>query len=184
MQNCTLPEASYWKNYSDPSEDITIVWNNTINTYKAIPMQTAMSAYFFASAETILAELTSPRARWLWACKWFAWIMISMDILISYKTIDDLKQETITDREILLKMKSFPKQRFVTMSDNNWNLKYGYINNKKHSFTSNYMEWHFALYHHFSLIKGPNYIAPRYYNNGLVQFNVQNNIYLFIFFFI
>ena len=53
--------------------------------------------------------------------------MLSMDILIGYKTMDDLKQETITDREILLKMKSFPKQRFVTMTDSNLNLKYGYI---------------------------------------------------------
>ena len=55
----------------------------------------------------------------------------SMDILIGYKTMNDLKQETITDREILLKMKQFPKQRFVTRTDNNLNLKYGYINNKK-----------------------------------------------------
>ena len=34
-------------------------------------------------------------------------------------------------REILLKMKPVPKQRFVTMTDNNLDLKYGYINNKK-----------------------------------------------------
>ena len=36
----------------------------------------------------------------------------SMDILIGYKTMNVFKQETITDREILLKMKPFPKQRF------------------------------------------------------------------------
>ena len=54
-----------------------------------------------------------------------------MDIFMGYKTMNDLKQETITDREILLKMESFPKQIFVTMTDNNLNLKYGYINNKK-----------------------------------------------------
>ena len=32
----------------------------------------------------------------------------SMDILIGYKTMNDFKQGTITDREILLKMKPFP----------------------------------------------------------------------------
>ena len=41
----------------------------------------------------------------------------SMDILIGYKTMNDFKQETITDREILLKMKPFPKQRFF---NNDW----------------------------------------------------------------
>ena len=40
-----------------------------------------------------------------------------MDILIGYKTMNDFKQETITDREILWKMKSFPKQRFF---NNDW----------------------------------------------------------------
>ena len=43
--------------------DIIIIGDNAAKTLKAIPMQTAMSAYFFASAEAILAELTSPRAR-------------------------------------------------------------------------------------------------------------------------
>ena len=101
----------------------------------------------------------------------------SMGILIGYKRMNDLKQETITDREILLKMKSFPKQRFVTMTDNNLYLKYGYINNKKSSFTSNYMECHFALYHHFSLVKGSYSFAPGYYSDRLVQITVVNNIY-------
>ena len=63
MQNCTLQEASYRNNYPDLTVDIAIVRNNIENTTKAAPMQTAMSAYFFASAEAILAELTSPRAR-------------------------------------------------------------------------------------------------------------------------
>ena len=56
--------------------------------------------------------------------------------------MSNLKQETIIEREILLKMKPFPKQRFVKMTDNNLNLKYVYINNEKSSFTSNYLEWH------------------------------------------
>ena len=43
--------------------DIIIIGDNAAKTIKAAPMQTAMSAYFFASAEAILAELTSPRAR-------------------------------------------------------------------------------------------------------------------------
>ena len=53
------------ENYRDSTEIRKIVINTKENTKNEVPMQTAMRAYFFTSAEAILAELTSPRARWL-----------------------------------------------------------------------------------------------------------------------
>ena len=51
------------ENYRDSTEIRTIVTNTKESTNNEVPMQTAIRAYFFASAEAILAELTSPRAR-------------------------------------------------------------------------------------------------------------------------
>ena len=48
--------------------------------------------------------------------------------------MNDLKTETIRSPrtiKILLKMRPFPKQRFVKMTDNHLDLKSGYINSKK-----------------------------------------------------
>ena len=58
------------------------------------------------------------------------------------------------------------------MTDNNLNLKYGYINNKKSSFTRNDMEWHSIIISLWLRAQ----IAPRYYSNGLVQIHVLNYI--------
>ena len=48
--------------------------------------------------------------------------------------MNDLKTETIRSPrtiKMLLKMRPFPKQRFVKMTDNHLDLKSGYINSKK-----------------------------------------------------
>ena len=58
---------------------------------------------------------------------------------ISDISMNNLKQETITEGEIFLKMVPFPKQRFVKMTDNDLGLRSGYINNK-YNFKSNYLE--------------------------------------------
>lgn len=70
-------------------------------------------------------------------------------------------------------MVPFPKQRFAKMTDNNLDLKSGYINNKEF-IVSNVITWNDIGHSIIISLWLKAQIAPPYYSNGLVPSNVIN----------
>ena len=83
---------------------------------------------------------------------------------ISDISMSNLKQETITEGEIFLKMVPFPKQRFVKMTDNDLGLRSGYINN---NIISKALGVTFGTLSSFLFDKSQ--IAPPYFNMALCK---------------